>query len=555
MQPNTAKVDLSLIKSRLQVRPVTESGLSVIRASMEKVGFLSDHPIVVVDLKDDGYEVIDGNHRLTVAESLGIKEVPILIENLGSYEEKLKRAVTGNNAAESVVPTTFVDHAERIWKWSAEKLTQSQIAEIEGWTREKVRDYANLKRICPEVWKIVGATDLKVAPDSKEGVAPELGAVAPFTERLLRDILPLYPHQQYELVEALSTGEIQKGKFKTRATAYRARNEIVDLLFVRLHGVDEALIWKAWDEVEKGAYDSEWLSQEKPATGKPTTNGKGAKSAKNANTGETPATDPLADACPKLAKLIESIKDEWESKTSIRLIHGDFYEEVKNIPDESVDLILTDPPYNLDQKRTIALEGRTDIEFDFGDWDHEDRESFLEKMRVWAKEFSRILKPGGTGIVFTSSAFVSDLRIILKNTRLKPKQEFYWCKTNPPPKPVHTSFTTSVEMAHLFVKEDEKKPHTFNWPGQEDSLNYLCSPICMGDERIKSAKRETLHPTQKPEAVMTHLMECCSNRGDVVFDGFMGVGTTGAVAKKLSRKFIGIELDETYFKSAEERLS
>jgi DNA modification methylase len=85
--------------------------------------------------------------------------------------------------------------------------------------------------------------------------------------------------------------------------------------------------------------------------------------------------------------------------------------------------------------------------------------------------------------------------------------------------------------------------------------NFIETAICGGNERLKDGKGNTLHPTQKPESLLKHFMEISSNRGDMVLDGFMGVGSSGAVAKSLGRKFIGIEQDKTYFDAAQRRLA
>jgi site-specific DNA-methyltransferase (adenine-specific)/modification methylase len=128
-----------------------------------------------------------------------------------------------------------------------------------------------------------------------------------------------------------------------------------------------------------------------------------------------------------------------------------------------------------------------------------------------------------------------------------------WYKTNPGPQIEHVTFRNSCEHILFFIKG--KSGHTFNWQGENEMHDHIAAPICLGKERLVDAKGEVLHPTQKPISVLKHLMQISSNRGDTVFDGFSGVGSTGAAAKELKRKFIGIEKDATYFAAMQRRLA
>jgi len=235
------------------------------------------------------------------------------------------------------------------------------------------------------------------------------------------------------------------------------------------------------------------------------------------------------------------------------LIHGDFYEEIKKIHANSVDLIITDPPYNISTERIVSMDGRGNISRNFGEWDKIENADFLSQMKFWAAEFYRILKPNGSCYVFCADEYSSYMRDIFEGEGLIPRNALVWCKTNPGTQHVQTNFKNAFEIIRFFTKA--QTGHTFNWQGENEMRNWLETPICQGNERIKDEKKETLHPTQKPEKVIRHLMEISSNRGDVVFDGFMGVGTTARVAKDLDRKFVGIEKDSTYFDAAQERLS
>ena len=135
------------------------------------------------------------------------------------------------------------------------------------------------------------------------------------------------------------------------------------------------------------------------------------------------------------------------------------------------------------------------------------------------------------------------------------KATIVWHKTNPGTQVVKTNFKSSIEYILFFTKGEGG--HTFNWQGDEESLmhNFLESALCGGHERLVNAKGNTLHPTQKPEQILRHFLEISSNRGDTVFDGFAGVGSSGAAAKKLGRKFIGVEQDPIYFAAMQRRLA
>jgi len=392
-----------------------------------------------------------------------------------------------------------------------------------GWSRGKVRDYSNLQNIHTNAWGIIGATLEHFAPMTGDVSAPIVGATAPFTENLLRNITSLTPDQQFELVEAISREKdpISKQRFTTLAKCYKARNEMDEYVLDKLAMVDDpCLLCKAFIEIDKGAYDKDWMAEKRSTS--------------------------------KIDALIKSINDEWEKKNNIQLINGNFYDEVKRIQNETIDLVLTDPPYNLDQTRVVKGVNRSDISKDFGEWDHDDGESFIAVMREWMCEFKRIMRPGGTGIVFTSTRFISHLRTIAEDTGLENRMDFYWCKKNPAPKAVETNDTNAVEVCLIFTKGGNT--HTYHWPGQADSLNYALMGICQGDERVKDGKGNILHPTQKPEALIRLLMERRSNRGDMVFDGFMGVGTTPRVAKDTGRKCIAIEQDKSFYEAATRRL-
>lgn len=232
------------------------------------------------------------------------------------------------------------------------------------------------------------------------------------------------------------------------------------------------------------------------------------------------------------------MKDE-----KVKLIHGNSFKEIKKIPDNSIDLILTDPPYNLGMYSTgnIKMSWRKDFNNDVAKWDE------LEfNPKEWLKEFKRILKPTGNIFAFTSYNLLGKWHETF-DPEFDTFQFMVWHKRNPAPKIRRAGFLNSCEL--IVCVWD--KGHTWNFTKQNEMHNFIETPICMGRERLKEP---FFHPTQKPLKVLQHIIKLASNEGDVVFDPFMGVGSAGIASLALNRKFIGIEADKKYIKGAESRL-
>ncbi|HQN24712.1 MAG TPA: site-specific DNA-methyltransferase [Bacteroidales bacterium] len=210
-----------------------------------------------------------------------------------------------------------------------------------------------------------------------------------------------------------------------------------------------------------------------------------------------------------------------------KIYHADAFEEIKRINDQSIDLILTDPPYNLGQYSTgnIKMSWRKDFNNDIAHWD---KTSFAPS--DWVREFKRILSPRGNIFAFTSYNLLGKWHEAF-DPEFDTFQFVVWHKTNPPPKLYKSSFLNSCELIICCWN----KGHTWNFSSQKEMHNFIESPICMGEERLKG---KYSHPTQKPIKVLSHFIKIASNEGDTVFDPFMGVGSTGVAAVKLNRKFI-----------------
>ena len=224
------------------------------------------------------------------------------------------------------------------------------------------------------------------------------------------------------------------------------------------------------------------------------------------------------------------------------ILRADSRDILKRIPDNSIDFILTDPPYNLGQHSTgnIPLPGRTAMNNDVAEWDMIDFNP-----EEWADEFIRILKPTGNLFIFTSYNQLGRWYNCLDH-KFDTSNFMIWHKTNPAPKIFKAGFLNSCEM--IFTCWNKK--HTWNFISQAEMHNFIESSICMKPERLSNPK----HPAQKPIAILRKMIEIASNENDIVFDPFMGVGSTGVAALDLNRRYIGIEVDDVYFEAAKKRI-
>lgn len=229
------------------------------------------------------------------------------------------------------------------------------------------------------------------------------------------------------------------------------------------------------------------------------------------------------------------------------LINGDCFSVLKKIPDNSIDLILTDPPYNIAQYSTgnLKFDWRADINNDVAEWD-------LVELNPadLITEFKRIIKPKGNIFIFCSYNIIGEYHKVF-DPEFDTFQFMVWHKTNPVPNFRKTSFLNSCEL----IIGCWNKGHTWNFTSQSEMHNFIESGICMGSERIKSEDGKNLHPTQKPLAILEKIIKIASNENDVVLDCFNGVGSTGEAALKLGRKYVGIEIDKTYMNATYKRLS
>lgn len=228
------------------------------------------------------------------------------------------------------------------------------------------------------------------------------------------------------------------------------------------------------------------------------------------------------------------------------LINDDCLSVLKKIPDNSIDLILTDPPYNIAKYSTgnLKFDWRSDINNDLAEWD------LIElKPEDLVKEFKRILSPKGNIFIFCSYNIIGEYHKAF-DPEFDTFQFMVWHKKNPVPNFRKSSFLNSCEL----IVSCWNKGHTWNFTNQSDMHNFIESGICMGKERIKDNYGKNLHPTQKPLSVLEKIIKIASNENDIVLDCFNGVGSTGEAALKNNRKYIGIEIDKTYMEATEKRL-
>ncbi len=243
-----------------------------------------------------------------------------------------------------------------------------------------------------------------------------------------------------------------------------------------------------------------------------------------------------------------------------RIVQGDCLAELKKIPDASVDLVFADPPYNLQLAGDLLRPNDTRVDGVDQAWDK--FASFAEYdrfSRAWLSEAQRILKPNGALWVIGSYHNIFRVGACLQDLGFWIQNDVIWRKTNPMPNFRGKRFTNAHETM-IWAARDQKAKPTFNYEAMKafnDDLQMRSDwliPICSGPERLKDDGGRKAHPTQKPEALLHRVILASTKPGDVVLDPFFGTGTTGAVAKRLGRQWIGIERDPDYVAAATERI-
>ena len=239
---------------------------------------------------------------------------------------------------------------------------------------------------------------------------------------------------------------------------------------------------------------------------------------------------------------------------------GNCIEILQELPEKSVDLIFADPPYNLQLQNELIRPNQTIVDAVDDAWDQ--FSSFAEYdafTDAWLAGCRRVLKDTGTIWVIGSYHNIFRVGKIMMDLGYWILNDVIWYKTNPMPNFRGTRFTNATETLIWAKKSEDQKKYTFNYHSmknlndekQMQSVWHI--PLCRGAERIMIDGKKA-HSTQKPEALLYRVILSSSNPGDVVLDPFFGSGTTGAVAKKLKRNFVGIELEPNYVEVAQERI-
>ena len=244
-----------------------------------------------------------------------------------------------------------------------------------------------------------------------------------------------------------------------------------------------------------------------------------------------------------------------------QILNEDCLEALAKLPEESVDLVFADPPYNLQLAGSLTRPDQSLVDAVDDDWDQFASFGAYDSFtRAWLAGARRAMKPNATLFVIGSYHNIFRVGSILQDLGFWILNDIVWRKANPMPNFRGRRFTNAHETLIWAARDANAKKYTFHYEalkaGNEDcqarSDWYL--PLCTGGERLKDAAGAKTHPTQKPEALLQRVLLSASNPGDLVLDPFFGTGTTGAVAKKLGRHFIGIERDPTYAKAAAERI-
>ena len=247
-------------------------------------------------------------------------------------------------------------------------------------------------------------------------------------------------------------------------------------------------------------------------------------------------------------------------KFSNKIINGDCLKELKNIPDKTFDLVFADPPYNMQIGEKLTRPDSSRVNGVHDKWDQFASFKHYDNFcKLWLIECRRILKDNGSIWVIGSYHNIFRLGYHLQNLGYWLLNDVIWRKNNPMPNFRGTRFTNAHETL-IWASKSKKSKYTFNYQSLKclnDDLQMRSDwrlPICNGKERLKKNGKK-IHSTQKPEALLHRILLATTNKGDAVFDPFLGTGTTAVACKKLGRSYCGIEQDKRYFLAAKDRIN
>tara|TARA_B100001996_G_scaffold363584_1_gene331969 strand:+ start:3569 stop:4636 length:1068 start_codon:yes stop_codon:yes gene_type:complete len=243
-----------------------------------------------------------------------------------------------------------------------------------------------------------------------------------------------------------------------------------------------------------------------------------------------------------------------------KIVNGNSLEILKKIPNKSFDLVFADPPYNMQIGEVLKRPDDSKVKGVNDKWDQFNSFQHYDNFcKAWLTECKRILKDNGSIWVIGTYHNIFRLGFHLQNLNYWLLNDVIWKKNNPMPNFKGTRFTNAHETL-IWASKNKKSKYTFNYQSLKclnDDLQMRSDwmfPICSGKERLKENGKK-VHSTQKPEALLHRIILATTNKGDSIFDPFLGTGTTAVVAKKLGRKYFGIEQDKKYFKAANERIN
>ena len=243
------------------------------------------------------------------------------------------------------------------------------------------------------------------------------------------------------------------------------------------------------------------------------------------------------------------------------IIRGDCVAALEQLPAHSIDVVFADPPYNLQLEGGLTRPDQSVVDGVDDAWDQfASFEAYDAFTRAWLLAVRRVLKPDGTIWVIGSYHNIFRVGTMLQDLGFWILNDVVWRKTNPMPNFRGKRFTNAHETM-IWASRGPKSRYTFNYEAMKafnDDVQMRSDwliPICTGSERLKDEAGDKLHPTQKPEALLARVLLASTEPGDIVLDPFFGSGTTGAVAKRLGRHYVGVEREEAYIEAATARIA
>jgi modification methylase len=261
------------------------------------------------------------------------------------------------------------------------------------------------------------------------------------------------------------------------------------------------------------------------------------------------------------------LSDDPSSSTSAEpwldtILKGDCVAALNRLPEKSVDVVFADPPYNLQLEGELLRPDQSRVDAVDDHWDQFDSFAAYDAFtRAWLLAVRRVLKPNGTIWVIGSYHNIFRVGSIMQDLGFWFLNDIVWRKTNPMPNFRGRRFQNAHETMIWASRDREAKGYTFNYESMKaanDDVQMRSDwlfPICTGAERLKDDNGDKLHPTQKPEALLARVILSSTEPGAVVLDPFFGSGTTGAVAKRLGRHFVGVEREQAYIDAATTRIA